>query len=86
MSKGIRKSVPAALALVRRKLRAGTLGEADRATLHLISRLDLIDLIEAELSVTLSGGQKNSVAAMVVWLLGHDRTTGGVGRQGHRYK
>jgi hypothetical protein len=70
MSKGKRKSFPGALLIVRQKLRLGTLTKDDRQTLHQVSRLDLIALIEGELGVCLTGSQKNSVAAMVTWLLG----------------
>jgi hypothetical protein len=72
MSKGKRKSSPSALLIVRQKLRLGTLSNEDRQTLHQVSRLDLIALIEGELGVCLTGSQKNSVAAMVTWLLGPD--------------
>lgn len=70
MSKGKRKSLPGAYQIVQQKLRTGTLSEDDRNTLHQLARLDLIDLIENELGLQLKGSHKNSVAAMVEYLLG----------------
>lgn len=80
MSKGKRKSFPGALIIVRQKLRLGTLTNEDRQTLHQVSRLDLIALIEGELGVWLTGSQKNSVAAMVTWLLGPEDDGSGAAR------
>ena len=62
--------MPGVYPIVQQKLRSGTLSEADRSTLHQLARLDLIELIENELGVQLKGSQKNSVAAMVDFLLG----------------
>lgn len=70
MSKGKRKSVPGVYSIIQQKLRAGTLSAEDRNTLHQLARLDLIELIENELGIQLKGSQKNSVAAMVDFLLG----------------
>lgn len=73
MSKGKRKSAPGATQLVRQRLREGSLDEEDRDwLLRDLARLDLIAAIEEELGVQLRVGQKNSVKAMVDYLLGAD--------------
>lgn len=80
MSKGKRKSQPGAVSIVKQKLRDRTLSNEDRPILQQCSRLDLIALIESETGAVLSGSQKNSVAAMINWLLGPDEGAGTPGR------
>jgi len=72
MSKGKRHSLPGSVAIVREKIRNGWLTPQDRAVLMQVSRVDLIALIEQEMGVALKSSQKNSVRAMVDWLIGPD--------------
>eukprot|EP00775_Hariotina_reticulata_P005215 gene5215-5453_t len=72
MSKGKRRSLPGSVAIVREKMRNGCLTPQDREVLMQVSRVDLIALIEQEMGVALKSSQKNSVRAMVDWLIGPD--------------
>lgn len=72
MSKGKRKSDPEALRIVRQRLRCRQAGftEQDRELLMKLCRVDLIHILEVDLTLgPLKASQKNSVASMINFLL-----------------